>query len=236
MTALSLQHDVRLPRPGADDDGTRPPLLVLLHGVGANERQMAALAPAFDPRFVVVSARSPIQLGRGPSGHDAFAWFHVTFTAQGPVIDRDEAAAGWAHVARFAEEAAVAYGADPARTYVAGFSQGGIMALAALLTAPERFAGAAVMSGRLLPEVLPHAAAPDRLRDRPVLVVPGVHDDKLGTKPARWAREQLDRFPLDLTYRELPMGHAVTPESLGEVAAWLTARLDEPVGGRRPSP
>jgi phospholipase/carboxylesterase len=225
-TQLSLVHEVRPPQPGANVDGARPPLLVLLHGVGANERQMAALAPAFDPRFVVVSARSPLPLGRGPSGQEAFAWFHVTFTPEGPVIEREEAAAGWAHVARFVDEAVAAYGADPARVYVGGFSQGGIMALAALLTAPERIAGAVAMSGRLLPEVLPHAAPPDALRGREVLIVHGAADDKLGVHLARWAREQLARVPLALTYRELPMGHTVTPESLAVVSAWLSASLD----------
>jgi phospholipase/carboxylesterase len=224
--SLSLVHAVRPARPGAHADGVRPPLLVLLHGVGADERQMAVLAPAFDERFVVVSARSPIALGRGPSGQEAFAWFHVTFTPEGPRIDGDEAAAGWAHLARFADEAVAAYGADPARVYVGGFSQGGIMALAALLTAPERFAGAVVMSGRLLPEVVPHAAPAGALRGREVLVVHGTADEKLGIDLARRARAQLERFPLALTYRELPMGHAPTPESLAVVLAWLTASLD----------
>ena len=218
---LSLVHSLRDPEPGALRDGERPPLLLLLHGVGSNERSMASMAGAFDPRFLVVSARSPIVLGP-----DAFAWFHVTFTAQGPVIDRDEAAAGWAHVARFVDEAVTAYGADPARVYVGGFSQGAIMSLATLLTAPDRVAGAVVMSGRLLPEVLPHLTAPDALRDKPVLVVHGTADEKLGIHLARQAREHLARFPLALTYRELPMGHAITPASLAEVTAWLSARHD----------
>jgi phospholipase/carboxylesterase len=126
------------------------------------------------------------------------------------------------------DEAVAAYDADPARVYVGGFSQGGIMALAALLTAPERIAGAVAMSGRLLPEVLPHVASPDALRDRRALVVHGVADEKLGIHLARWAREQLARFPLALTYEELPMGHAVTADSLAVVAAWLTAALDAP--------
>lgn len=226
MAALSLVHTVRPPAPDANAEGERPPILVLLHGVGGNERQMAQLAPAFDPRFVVVSARSPITLGHGPSGEEAYAWFHVTFTPEGPVIDGEEAAAGWAHVARFVDEAVAAYGADPARAYVGGFSQGGIMALAALLAAPERIAGAVAMSGRLLPEVLPHAAPPDALRGRQALIVHGVADEKLGIHLARWARDELARFPLALAYRELPTGHAVTPESLAVVSAWLTASLD----------
>ena len=222
---LSLVHSIRPPvsPPAA---GERPPLLILLHGVGANEQQMAAIAPAFDSRFVVVSARSPLELGS-----NAYGWFHVAFSPQGPVIEEEEARAGWAGAARFAGEAVSAYGADPARVFVAGFSQGGIMSLAALLTSPGQFAGAVSMSGRLLPEVLPHAAGPERLEGKPVLIVHGEQDQKLGVHLARWAREQLERLPLALTYRELPMGHEITAESLDAVASWLTKMLNETAPG-----
>jgi phospholipase/carboxylesterase len=190
--------------------------------VGSNEASMASLAPAFDPRFLVLSVRSPLVLG--PT---SFAWFHVSFTAQGPVIVREEAEAGWRTIARFVDEAVAAYGADPARVFLAGFSQGAIMSLATLLTSPEKVAGVAAMSGRLLPEVLPHLAPAEALAGKPVLVVHGTADEKLGIHFARSARERLEGLPVALTYRELEMGHAVTPESLGETARWLAARLDE---------
>lgn len=216
----SLVHTARPPAPDANTGGERPPLLILLHGVGANERQMAQLAPTFDPRFVVLSVRSPLVLGP-----NAFAWFHVTFTGQGPVIVAEEAEAGWKTLARFIDEAVAAYGADPERVFLAGFSQGAIMALATLLTAPEKVAGAVAMSGRLLPEVLPHAAPADALRGKPVLILHGVADEKLGIHLARWAHEQLARLPLDVTYRELPMGHTITPGSLDVVHGWLAGVL-----------
>lgn len=222
MTSLALVHTVRPPAAGANAEGERPPLLILMHGVGSNERSMAQLAPAFDPRFVVVSVRSPLVFGPG-----AFGWFHVTFTPQGPVIAADEAEAGWKLLARFIDEAVAAYGADPARVYLGGFSQGAIMSLAALLTAPEKVAGAVAMSGRLLPEVVPHAASPDLLRGKRALIVHGTADEKLGVDLARWAREQLGRFPIAITYRELAMGHTITEESMAVVTAWLSASLDE---------
>jgi len=221
MTRLSLVHEVRPAAPGANPPGKRPPLLILLHGVGANEQQMMQLAPSFDPRFIVVSVRSPLVLGPG-----AFGWFHVTFTADGPKIAADEAATGWTRIAQFVDEAVAALDADPARVFVAGFSQGGIMALATMLAAPQKLAGAVSMSGRLIPEVLPHAASPDALRDKPVLIVHGTADEKLGIQLARLAREQLERLPIALTYRELPMGHTITPQSLGVVTSWLSASLD----------
>jgi phospholipase/carboxylesterase len=136
---------------------------------------MARLVGAFDPRFIVIAARSPIELGQ-----NAYGWFHARFTPQGPQIDAAEAEAAWKHIASFIDELVAEYDADPARVFIAGFSQGGIMALATMLTAPEKLAGVACMSGRLLPEVLPHAAPPERLRDKPVLIVHGTRDERLG--------------------------------------------------------
>jgi phospholipase/carboxylesterase len=216
---LSLVHRVRAAgAPAVPPD--RPPLLILLHGVGSNELAMAALSDSFDPRFIVVSARSPI-----PLGPFAFAWFNVTFTPNGPVIEADEAEAAWLRVTRFIDEAVAAYDADPRQVFAVGFSQGGIVALATMLTAPERLAGAVCMSGRLPPEVLPHIVGPDRLRDKPVLIVHGVNDDVLGVAFARSARTILGQLPVALEYHEFEIGHTTSPASLAVVSDWLTRRL-----------
>ncbi len=217
--ALSLVHR-RRSASTAPAPGERAPLLLLLHGIGSNELSMAALAGAFDPRFIVISARSPIELGQY-----AYGWFHSRFTPQGPQIDAAEAEMAWKHVARFVDELLTEYDADPARVFIAGFSQGGIMALATLLTAPEKVAGVVCMSGRLLPEVLPHAVPAERLRDKPVLIVHGAHDERLGLDYAHSARDTLQRFPLKIDYREFDMPHTTTDESVAFVSEWLTARL-----------
>jgi len=196
-------------------------MLLLLHGIGSNERDMAALAPFLDPRLVVLSVRSPL-----PIGPDAYAWFRVAFTPHGPVVDAEQAAQGLELLPRFARAAAAAYGADARRVYVAGFSQGGIMALGGLLTAPETFAGAIMMSGRLPDEVLERAAPPQRLRGKGVLVLHGTQDATLPVAHGRAARERLERLPVDLTYREFEMGHTVSLPSLQFAARWLAQELD----------
>ena len=183
---------------------------------------MAAIAGAFDPRFVVLSVRSPIQLGQY-----AFGWFHVRFTPEGRVIDLVEAEAAWRRIPGFIDEAVAEYNADPEQVYIAGFSQGGIMALAVILTAPEKLAGVVCMSGRLMPEVLPHAAAHDRLYEKPVLIVHGRQDDRLGVENGRWALETLRQFPLAVGYREFDMPHTTTDESVAFVAGWLSELLDK---------
>lgn len=218
--SLSLAHRLREPTVASTTDAG-PPLLLLLHGVGSNELSMAALADRFDPRFLVISARSPIEVGPF-----AFAWVHVTETPQGPVVDADEAEKAWQRVAAFTDEVVDAYGADPRRVFIAGFSQGGIMAIAAMLTSPERYVGAVCMSGRLLHEVLPHAVEASRLRGKRVLIVHGTNDEKLPVAYARDAIEVLSRFPLTTTYREFDMGHTADDLSLAVVSTWLTTSLD----------
>jgi phospholipase/carboxylesterase len=217
--ALSLVHRRRTAKT-APVSGERSPLLLLLHGIGSNELSMAALAGAFDPRFIVISARSPIELGQY-----AYGWFHSRFTPQGPQIDAGEAEVAWKHVAGFIDELIAEYDVDPARVFIAGFSQGGIMALATLLTAPEKLAGVVCMSGRLLPEVLPHAVTAERLRDKPVLIVHGTRDERLGLDYGHGARDTLGQFPLKIDYREFDMPHTTTDESVAFVSDWLTARL-----------
>lgn len=219
-SSLSLVHRVRRPTVIVEPP-ERSPLLLLLHGVGSNELAMAALAGEFDPRFTVISARSPIELEPF-----AFAWFHVTFTPDGPVIDGDEAERAWNTAATFIDEAVAAYTADPSRVFVAGFSQGGIVALATILTAPERVAGVACMSGRLPAEVMPHIVSADRLRTKPVLIVHGTRDETLEVEYSRTAFERLAPIMPRLEYVEFDMTHTTTPESVAAVSDWLTQRLE----------
>lgn len=182
---------------------------------------MAALAGSFDDRFLVLSPRAPMELQPF-----AFGWLNVTFTPNGPVIDGDEAVAGWTGMAAFVDEAVHAYGADANRVFLAGFSQGGILALMTLLTAPDRVAGAVCMSGRLPAEVLPHVAAPDRLRGKPALIVHGREDQTIPIHYGRGANEVLQRLELDVAYHELDLGHRTSDASIAIVADWLSARLD----------
>ena len=202
-------------------DGGRVPLLVVFHGVGSNERDMAMLAPSFDPRFVVVSVRSPITLGP-----DSYGWFHVQFTSGGPVIDAEEARVAWTTIAVLVDELVEEQGADPAQVYLAGFSQGGIVSVATVLTAPEKVAGVVCMSGRLLPEVLPFAVAPTRLVGKPMLWVHGTHDAVLPVALARTAVPELERRGVSVEYHEFTMGHEVSRASLDRVVRWLGDRLD----------
>jgi len=184
------------------------------------------LAPYLDGRFFVVSARAPLTLGPGMYG-----WYHVVLDPIAPVINAEEAEASRRLILTFIREAVEAYGADPHRVYLLGFSQGAILSLWLGLTHPEAVAGIVAMSGWLPPEALRGMAPPGALRGLPILVVHGTKDPVLPIHHGRATRDRLAALPVALTYREYPIGHHVSEESLSEVAAWLRRQLDAPHGG-----
>lgn len=216
--SVSLTHIVRKPAVSAEGP---PPLLVLLHGVGSNEEDLFGLADHLDGRFFVASVRAPLTLGPG-----AFGWYRIAYGPDGFIYDQDEAARGREAVARVIGELVDAYGLDAGRVYLAGFSQGAIMSLGVALKYPEKIAGAVLMSGRLLTEFAGQAATGDRLAHLKLFIAHGRWDDVIAVEDGRAIRDFLAALPLASEYHEYPMGHNVTQESLADIAAWLTARLD----------
>ena len=218
MADLSLTHLHLAPRRASDG---KPPLLILLHGVGSNEQDLFSLAGEIDPRFEVISARAPHTRFPG-----SYMWFEISISGGEFVIQREMWEQSLGLLVRFIGEAVEAYRADPARVYLAGFSQGAIMSLCVMLTRPEILAGVVAMSGRLLPEVRPLARPPDDLRGFPVIVLHGTNDPVIPVRHAEEIREYLSQLPVDLTFKLYPMGHEISGTSLRDVDAWLRARLE----------
>ena len=214
---LLLRHLVREPREPA---GVRPPLLLLLHGIGSNEADLFGLAAYLDGRFFIVSARAPVVLGPG-----AFGWFNLEYTPTGLVADAAQARASLRLAADFVDELAEAYSIDAGRVYLLGFSQGAMMSLGLTLMRPSKVAGVVAMSGRLPGPEFQAAAGPGALAGLPVLVTHGLYDPVLPIGNGRDIRDRLTEWGAALTYREYPMGHEVSAESLRDVAEWLTGRL-----------
>jgi phospholipase/carboxylesterase len=199
----------------------RPPLLVLLHGVGADENDLLPLAPLLDPRLEVVSLRAPRDYPVG------YAWFQIDFGTDGSVRPHtDQAEQSLADLVRWLEDAPERYGTDPERTYLLGFSQGAMMSLGVLRTAPELLAGVMALSGRDPETLFPMTASRDAVGAVPLLVAHGTLDDLLPVENGRRTRAAFEGLSADFTYREFPVGHGIDQEEIMWVRDWLRARLD----------
>lgn len=213
---------VHLTRPPKERSQEPPPLLVLLHGLGSNEHDLFSFAPYLDKSLFVVSARAPLALFPG-----GYAWFQIDFTPQGLRMHIDQAERSRLILLAFLDELLERYEVDAKRVYLAGFSQGAMMSMNVALTHPEKVAGVLAMSGRVLPDILPHIAAPEQLQGLPFFVSHGIYDEVLPIENGRATQEILSQLPVALTYKEYPMAHEISPQSFADVTAWLQARLDE---------
>jgi phospholipase/carboxylesterase len=205
----------------AELETSKAPCLLLLHGVGSNETGFIELARRMDPRLVVILLRSPIVLGPGQ-----FAWFQVSFTPSGPAINAAQAERGRTMLIDFIGQLPAGHGVDPERIWVAGFSQGGIMSASVGLTAPDSVAGFGVLSGRILPEVLPRVARDPALGKVQAFVSHGVQDQKLGIHFAHHARQVLTELGVPLTYTEYSAGHTLDRAMIADFQRWLGKQLD----------
>lgn len=212
-----------LQRPAAA--GTPYPwLLVLMHGVGSNEKDLFTLADQIPPQFCVLSLRAPYRMGPG-----AFAWFDFSIEpGGGRSINEAQEAASRALVARVLALACEQTGIAPERVVVGGFSQGGIMALSLLLTAPQLLRGAMVWHSRLLPQVLPFSAPAEALHGRQVWLSHGTHDNVIPLASAHAIRHHLQALPVTLVYEEFPGAHELRPAELARSMAWLQALSGPP--------
>jgi phospholipase/carboxylesterase len=118
------------------EEPSPPPVMILLHGYGSHEHDLAGLAPMLPGGIAWASPRAPLEMGYG-----AAAWFPLadleSEPAPGPVADATEALWEWI------DEAAP----KDAPIVAVGFSQGGFMALQLLRTRPERLVGTVVLAG-----------------------------------------------------------------------------------------
>jgi phospholipase/carboxylesterase len=200
----------------------RPPLLVLLHGIGADEEDLLPLAPAFDPRLLVVSVRAP---------HDeppGYRWYEIDWSVVPPRADAGEIAAARDLLARYVEELVAAQGADPSRVFLLGFSQGAIMSMTLLLSRPALVCGVIAHSGRL--SRIPGAdATAAQLTGKHALVLHGSEDPVVPVVNGRKAYEVLSALLGDRAewHEYAGLGHGISDESLAEAARWLRVRLDE---------
>lgn len=199
--------------------GERPyPLLLLLHGRGADEDDLVGVAEELDPRFAVISLRAPLQWAVG------YAWYENLPSGAPKTADLERGLA----LVRRTVEAEVARGdADPQRVFALGFSQGAVMVGATLLTGTVELAGGVMLSGAL-PSAEGLNERLDGLAGRHVFLGHGRYDEVIPASASRDAADFLRLHGAGVTLNAYDVAHQISLEELRDVDAWLRERLDAP--------
>lgn len=207
-------------KPSAENE--KPPVLILLHGLGADENDLFGLATHLDERFFAAGVRAPFTLPYG-----GFAWFELFIKPDEISANVKQFEESRRMILEFTDELIAEHDLDAEKIYLCGFSQGAMISLSAFMSRPEKFAGVAALSGRAMPEMLPETNDLENLKNFPILVQHGIYDPVLPIENGRATKEILSRLPVKLDYKEYPMAHEISQESLSYLANWLKNRLDK---------
>jgi phospholipase/carboxylesterase len=211
------------------ETGPSPKAAVIwLHGLGADGHDFEPIVPELDlpdalaVRFVFPHA--PMQPVTINGGMVMRAWYDVRHDAGARREDEPGVRASQQRIeALIAREKA--RGVPASRLVLAGFSQGGAMALHTGVRHGERLAGIMALSCflPLADRVAAEGSATNR--DVPIFLAHGTHDPVIPLARARQAHEALTRLGYPVEWHEYPMPHAVCDAEIRDIGAWLTRRL-----------
>lgn len=210
---LPLRYVLHVPSQRPDTDEL--PLVVMIHGRGADMNDLADLAPLLDieggARFIFPNAPRPFEAYPGMT----FGW---TWFDGWPPED-SSVSASRATLLTFIDALLERY--PTSKLVISGFSQGAMMSLDAGLRTTNKLAGIIAMSGGLYEHNLDLTKAP-RV---PILIAHGAMDDVVPVMYARRARMTLEGAGFDVEYHEYPMGHQVVMEEVAIVKDFLSRAL-----------
>ena len=209
---------------GETPDGT----VIWLHGLGADGHDFEPIVPELnlddhaDIRFVFPHA--PVRPVTINGGSPMRAWYDVmSLDRAGPQDEagiRESAASLVKLIEREKER-----GVDANRIILAGFSQGGAIAMHTAMRYPHPLAGLMGLStwmpleSTIDEEVVRRSES--QPRDLPVLMVHGSFDPMLPIAAGHHARDIMQQAGFTVQWHEYPMAHAVCSEEISEIRNWL---------------
>lgn len=196
--------------------------VIWLHGLGADGHDFEPIVPELrlprDLPLRFVFPHAPVRPVTINGGMAMRAWYDILSLDGAGRADakgvRESTALLEALIRREIER-----GVDAGSIVVAGFSQGGAIAINAVLRAKDKLGGLMALSTYLvLPEELDNNSGH---RDLPVFMAHGSFDPVL---PMQWGRASADKLiesGFSVEWHDYPMAHAVCPDEIDHIRAWL---------------
>jgi phospholipase/carboxylesterase len=216
--------DPRLETVEVEPDEPADAAVILMHGLGADGHDFESLVPELRlPRATAVRWVFPHAPHRAVTingGVRMRAWYDIVGLDRRAPQDEAgirESAAGVSTLVRRERERGVA----AHRIVLAGFSQGGAIALFAALRESERLAGVLALSTYLpLSATLPAEAHPANAAV-PVFMAHGTFDPVVPTALGEGSKDFLRSRGYEVDWHTYPMAHSLCAEEVVDIRDWL---------------
>lgn len=198
--------------------------VIWMHGLGADGHDFEAIVPALglpDPmaiRFIFPNA--PVRPVTINNNIPMRAWYDIIALGGGAREDEEGIRESGDQVNALIEQQ-MAQGIESSRIVIAGFSQGGAIALYAGTRTTRPLAGVMALSTYLVLGGQLAAESTAASREVPVLMVHGAHDQVVPMDRGLQARQQLEEQGYEVQWHDYPMAHEVCMPEVQVISAWL---------------
>lgn len=203
--------------------------VIWLHGLGADGHDFVPIVPELglprDHGIRFIFPHAPVRPVTLNGGMAMRAWYDILSLQRGGLQDEAGIRDG-ERIARSFIQAELDAGIPANRVVLAGFSQGGAIALHCGLRYPQRLAGLLPLSTYLPLQEKLAAEASAANRDVPIFMCHGNDDPVLPYALGDLSRQQLEKLGYRVEWRQYPMQHQVCMEQIEDIGAWLKQRLD----------
>jgi phospholipase/carboxylesterase len=203
--------------------------VIWMHGLGADAHDFEPIVPLLDlgPRRPVryVFPHAPVRPVTLNGGIAMRAWFDlISMDRDAPEDEAGIRASAAGIEALIGRE--LARGVAARQVALAGFSQGGALALFTALRYPDALAGVLALSTYLPLAAAIAAERTDANADLAIFMAHGDFDPVVPINFARNSRQRLHRLGHEVEWHEYPMPHSVSPEELVDIRVFLDRVLD----------
>jgi phospholipase/carboxylesterase len=214
------------------ETGANPQASVIwMHGLGADGNDFVPVVQELDlsgaPDIRFVFPHAPMQPVSINNGYVMRAWYDVKWgdlEGRSKQADENGVRASQSAIAQLIERE-VSLGIATEKIVLAGFSQGGAIALQTGLRYSKTLAGVMALSTYLpLAESFEKEATPQN-RKTPVFMVHGTQDNVVPYQMGVRSRDLLLQHGYEVKWREYPMQHSLCLEEIEDIAAWLKGVL-----------
>lgn len=202
--------------------------IIWLHGLGADGHDFQPIVPQLVrpgwPALRFVFPHAPVRAVTINGGARMRAWYDILGFE---IAQRQDAKGVRESISQVAEliSREIERGVPSERIFLAGFSQGGAIALAAGLREPRRLAGVLALSTYLpLADQLAQERS-DANRELPIFMAHGSQDPVVAESLGSMSRDRMRSLGYVIDWHSYPMPHAVCPAEIGDIADWLQKRL-----------
>ncbi len=196
--------------------------IIWLHGLGADATDFEPIVPELhlpsDLGLRFVFPNAPIRPVTINGGEEMRAWYD--FVPHSEYSGAEDVQASSAQINQLIERE-LQRGIRPERIILAGFSQGGVIALHTAMRYPQRLAGIIAISTYLFDFASAEAEMHDANLALPIFMAHGTHDPMIPIMRAATSRENLVRLGYDVRWRDYPMGHQVCLEEVEEISHFI---------------